>query len=257
MTPLFLPADRLDRLAKAVAANPDAVILDLEDGVEPEAKAVARSAILSLDQPSVPVVVRINGADTAWFTDDLAACRSLGWPVAVMLSKAEKPEDLARLDGFEVWALIESALGLSRAREIAAGGAARLAFGSVDYAADLGCAHERPALLAARSELVLASRLAGLAPPLDGVTLDVRDADLAEDDARYAASLGFGGKLCIHPAQISPTRLGLRPSDAQIAWARKVRESATAGGVVRVGTDMIDAPVRAMADHVLARVKPD
>ncbi|WP_035189420.1 aldolase/citrate lyase family protein, partial [Acidiphilium sp. JA12-A1] len=87
-------------------------------------------------------------------------------------------------------------------------GVARLAFGSIDFCADLGAAHTREALLHARAELVLAARLAALPPPIDGVTTAIDDEAAIEDDARHAASLGFGGKLCIHPRQIAPARQG-------------------------------------------------
>lgn len=255
MVPLFLPADRLDRLPKAIAAKPDAVILDLEDGVASGSKKVARSALAGLPRPSVPIIVRINSAASPWHADDVAVCRHLEWPVTIMLAKFEDVADLGALRGFTVWGLVETCVGLACVRDLAAAPVVRLAFGSVDFAADLGCAHDRIALHAARSELVLASRLRRLLPPVDGVTLEIDDFGAITSDARHAASLGFDGKLCIHPAQIRAVRAGFRPSGEQIAWARQMLEAdpSHGGGVARAGGRMVDAPVRALAERILAR----
>jgi len=207
--PLFVPADRPDRFAKAAAAGADAVILDLEDAVAPGGKDAAREALASaadvLAQLRCPLLVRINAAGTPLHDDDLRAVACL--PIAgVMLPKAEDAaviKTVAQASGRPVVALVESARGLAAARDLARA-ADRIAFGSIDFATDLGCAHVRDALLAGRSELVIASRLAGRPPPLDGVTTMYKDPAPVEDDARYAGSLGFGGKLLIHPAQIAP-----------------------------------------------------
>lgn len=255
VAPLFVPATRPERFAKAAASGADAVILDLEDAVPLDAKAAARQA-LAADFTVLPVLVRINAAGTPWHGADLAAvaCLQLG---AVMVPKAEDP---ALLRGIvevlgpdrPVVALIESALGLSRARVIAeVPGVARLAFGSIDFSADLGCAHTRDALLAARLEIVLASRLAGLGAPLDGVTAAIDDIALIESDARYARELGFGGKLAIHPRQIQPIRAGFLPGEAEIGWARKVL--ASGDGAVSVEGAMVDEPVRIRARSILQR----
>ena len=155
--------------------------------------------------------------------------------------------------GCAVLALVESARGIAAAREVAEA-AARLAFGSIDLAADLGCAETRESLLAFRSELVLASRLAGLPGPLDGVTASYRDPEVIEDDARYAAALGFAGKLLIHPAQIVPARAGLEPAPAAIAWAERVLAAGQGGRAVAVDGAMVDAPVLKRAEQILRRV---
>lgn len=250
--PLFVPANRPERFAKAATSGADAVILDLEDAVAPEAKEVARAS-LTADFTDLPVIVRINAAGTQWYEDDLAAVGKL--PVAaIMLPKSERVEDLARVARvLPVIALVESVRGIASARALAASGhTARLAFGSIDYASELGAHHQREPLLAARSELVFASRLGHCAAPFDGVTTDVDSAEAARSDAEHANKIGFGGKLAIHPRQIEPIKAGFRPSEKEIAWARAVL--AAGDGAVRVDGQMIDAPVRMLADAILARV---
>ncbi|MEI4473012.1 HpcH/HpaI aldolase/citrate lyase family protein [Frigidibacter sp. MR17.24] len=256
--PLFVPGDRPERFAKAAAAGADAVCIDLEDAVSPAAKAGARARLaqeIAAAAAGGPVLLRVNAADTPWHGEDLAAAAALPL-AAIMLPKAESAAQVraAAAGGHPVVALIESARGLDRAAEIAQA-AARLAFGSIDYAADLGIGHTRFALAQARGALVLASRLAGLPPPIDGVTTAIRDAALIEDDARHAVEMGFGGKLLIHPGQIAPARAGFAPSDEETGWARRVLDAAGDGAAVAVDGAMVDAPVIARAQALLARVQ--
>jgi citrate lyase subunit beta/citryl-CoA lyase len=254
VTPLFVPGDRPERFAKVLASGADAMIIDLEDAVAPENKVLAREGLRAA-LPEMDIFVRINGVGTKWHAADLAACAGAKIS-AVMLAKTESAADVAAVataTGRKVVALIESALGLAMAREIAGNpGTLRLAFGSIDFCTDLGAAHTRDALLAARSALVLASRLANLPPPLDGVTTSIHDSALIQDDAAYAQNLGFGGKLCIHPSQIAAVRAGFAPSDADIAWAEKILGAAE-HGAVSVDGAMVDAPVRLRARQILAR----
>lgn len=251
--PLFVPANRPERFAKAAASGADAVILDLEDAVAVDAKDIARDA-LQVGFTDLPVLVRINAAGTAWHEADLGAVAALGC-AAVILPKAEDPATctrVAQLTGRPVIALIESALGLANARAIAqAEGVMRLAFGSVDFCADLGCEHLRDVLLPARSELVLASRLAGIAAPIDGVTVQLDDMSVSSSDTTHARALGFTGKLCIHPRQIAAVLGAFAPTEQQIEWARKVL--ASGDGAVSVDGAMVDEPVRIRARAILGQ----
>jgi citrate lyase subunit beta/citryl-CoA lyase len=254
--PLFVPADRPERFAKAAASGADAVILDLEDAVAAEAKHRARAA-LRRDFTDLPVLLRINAVGTAEHAADLAAACGLA-PAAVIVPKAELVSDLAAtaraLGGLPLVALIETARGLAGARAIAAlPDVARLAFGSVDFCADLGCAHLPEVLLPARSELVLAARLAGQPAPIDGVTTQIDDPDAAAQDAARARDLGMGGKLCIHPRQIVPVLAAFAPSADEIDWARRIL--ASRDGAVRIDGEMIDEPVRQRARAILARTR--
>ncbi len=253
LAPLFVPANRPERYHKAANSGADGVIIDLEDAVAPSDKEAARATLLGASIP-VNSIVRINAAGTRWCADDVAAVKAMS--VGVMLPKAESAEQLkdlrATLGGPPIIALIESTQGLANVREIARH-ADRLAFGYIDFSADLGCSMERDALVTARAEIVLASRLAQILPALEGVTPSFDDTALVEDDARYAASMGFGGKLCIHPKQIAPTLKGFRPVQADIDWATKVANSGD--GAVSLDGIMVDAPVRLRAQRILAAAK--
>ncbi|MGW3999992.1 HpcH/HpaI aldolase/citrate lyase family protein [Amycolatopsis sp. NPDC004772] len=245
-TYLFVPGDRPDRFGKAVASGAEVVILDLEDAVSAEAKDAARASVrewLERDR----AMVRINAPGTPWFAEDAAMVTARGVPV--MVPKAETPGVLA---GFgEVVALVETALGVERAGELAAAPSVRrLAFGSVDLAAQLGVTPEdRDPFVYARSRLVIASAAAGLAAPVDGVTTDLHDPARLAEDVRYARSLGFGGKLCIHPRQVGQVREGFAPTEAERAWARRVL--AAGDGVSVVDGRMVDKPVLTRARHIL------
>ncbi len=243
---LFVPGDRPDRFGKAVASGADVVILDLEDAVAPSAKEAARASVrdwLGRDR----AMVRINAPGTPWFDADAAMVAARGVPV--MVPKAETPGVLA---GFrEVIALVETARGVEAAGELAAvPSVRRLAFGSIDLAAELGVAPEdREPFAYARSRLVIASAAAGLAPPVDGVTTDLRDPSRLAEDVRYARRMGFGGKLCVHPEQVGPVRDGFAPTEAELTWARRVL--AAGDPVSVVDGRMVDKPVLARARHLL------
>ena len=256
---LFVPADRPDRYAKAFAAGADAVIIDLEDAVAPDAKVAAREALASwLAQSSDAVWVRVNAAGTAWHADDLALCGHAG-VAGVMLPKAEEVTMLAEasrlLPGKALLPMIETARALEHARALAAApGVERLAFGSLDFQLDLGIPGEDDALLLFRSQLVLASRLAGRAAPVDGVSTQIHDDAVIRADSERAHRLGFGGKLCIHPRQVGIVNRCFSPSDAERDWARRVMEAVTRTGGAAVAVDgrMVDLPVIRRAEQILA-----
>lgn len=251
LVPLFVPGNRPDRFEKAANAGADAVIVDLEDAVPATAKDAARSALRS-GFTALPIFVRVNGIGTPYHEADMAALSGHGF-AAVIVPKAEATPSFAKLcaiSPIQVIALIETAHGLGDAHQIASTqNVARLAFGSIDFCADLGCAHSREVLLAARSEIVLASRIAGIAAPIDGVTAAVDDIDLIDGDARHARDLGFGGKLCIHPRQIQAIRAGFMPDSSDIRWAEKI--VASGDGATSIDGAMVDAPVRARAQTIL------
>ena len=253
---LFVPGNRPERFDKAYAAGADAVIVDLEDAVPFADKAAAREAVAAWLSAQKPVLVRINGADTDWFGDDLALCRMPG-VAGVVLPKAEQAGDIARLraaGATVVLPLIESAAGIDHLRAIAAArGVQRLMFGSIDFQLDLGIPGEREELLFFRSQLVLASRLAGLAAPVDGVSTALDDAERLADDARHARQMGFGAKLCIHPKQVDAVNRCFTPGAHELAWAGRVLEAAARadGAAVALDGKMIDRPVILRAQAIV------
>jgi citrate lyase subunit beta/citryl-CoA lyase len=258
--PLFAPADKPERYPKALASGADAVIFDLEDAVALSDKDSARTLLLEarglLASAPCPLLVRINPEGGPFHAADLIAVRELSL-AALVVPKVESADTVRRVadkTGLPVLAIIESGPGLAAARNVAAAGA-RLVFGSIDFVADLGCAHSREALLFPRCELVLASRLAGAPAPIDGVTTAVKDSDLVRDDVAYAVSLGFGGKLLIHPAQIEPAEAGLQPAAEDVRWASRVLAAGQEGGAASLDGMMVDAPVRLRAEQILRRAQ--
>lgn len=264
---LFVPANRPHRYAKALAAGADAVIVDLEDAVAPADKAAARQSLaaawsgLSPAQRGV-VVVRLNATGTIWHSEDLALAGTLGM-AGVMVPKAESaasPEPVATACGAAcaVIPMIESVAGLDAADALARGPrVARLAFGNLDFQVDAGMAAgpDEPELAAVRTALVLSSRRAGVAAPIDGVTVATQDSAQLERDARRGRRSGFGGKLCIHPSQVAAVNAAYSPSAAQLEWARRVvaASAAAGGGVISLDGRMVDAPVLRLAQRALAQ----
>ena len=253
---LYVPGNRPDRFDKAWAAGADAVIIDLEDAVPPAEKPAARAALATWLSPAQPVIVRVNAADTEWFEDDLAACDAAG-VVGVVLPKAERIGDavisLCRRNGLALLPLIETAAGMAQAAAVAATPCVqRLMFGTIDFQFELDIDGDGDELLAFRSQLVLASRLAGIQPPVDGPCTSWEDTDLLTADSRRARRLGFGGKLCIHPKQVAFVNTAFSPSESEVAWARRVLDAAkrSGGAAVAVEGRMVDRPVILKAERI-------
>jgi citrate lyase subunit beta/citryl-CoA lyase len=257
---LFVPGNRPERFAKAVDAGAHAVIIDLEDAVAFEDKEAARDALNAWLSPEHPVLVRINAADTQWFDKDLKIV-SLPGVAGVVLPKAEKALDIEKLISAGapiVLPLIESAVGFQHALELASlPQVQRLLFGSIDFSIDLGLEETVESLQFFRSQLVLVSRLAGIAAPVDGVTTILDDVVRIDEDTRRARRDGFGGKLCIHPKQVAAVNAAFMPTMDEVNWAQRVLTAAAAaqGAAVALDGKMVDRPVilKAEAIHKEAR----
>ncbi|BBZ75142.1 citryl-CoA lyase [Mycolicibacterium anyangense] len=234
-------------------------MLDLEDAVAPGHKETARAAVAEfLGAAATPVVVRINGTDTPWCADDLAAV--CGHDCAVMVPKAHSAAQLTEVAAAlgpdtPLIALIETAAGVHACASVCnVDAVVRAAFGSIDLAAELGVDPDAAdALQHARSAVVLGSAVAGCAAPLDGVTTDISGDTALLADVAHAVRLGFGGKLCIHPAQVAGVNEGFAPSAAEVLWAGRVLAAAADGEVCVVDGRMVDKPVVDRARRIASR----
>ena len=260
-TLLFVPGNQPERFAKAAATAADLVIVDLEEAVPDESKETARETVAQWLSADGRAAVRVNSAKSVHYQQDVTALAGLPGLRAVVVPMADDPAALAVLHkrlgpDVEIVALIETALGLVRAVELAsAPGVSRLAFGHLDFAADIDSSIEDEAMLMARSSLVVASKAAGLPGPIDGVTTALDDPAVSGADAARARRLGFAGKLCIHPSQVGAVNAAFTPNVDEIAWAHRIIEASTAGGAVRVDGHMVDAPVIIKARAILARAE--
>jgi citrate lyase subunit beta / citryl-CoA lyase len=261
---LFVPGHRPERFAKALASGADAVIIDLEDAVPLDAKLAARAALLAAwpdfdAAQRARLLVRVNPFGTPWHQADLSAVASLTGLGAVMLPKAESPEQIAhavQTSGLPVLPLMESAEGLGQMDCMArTPGVLRLVLGHIDLQADLGlsCGPEEAELAPVRLALVVASRRAGLPSPVDGVTTATTNAEVLARDAQRSRRFGMGAKLCIHPAQVDGVHQALAPTEAECDWARRVlaAEVAAGGGAFSVDGKMVDPPVLLLARQIL------
>ncbi len=275
---LFAPGNHARRVGKALTLPADAVILDLEDAVAISEKPSTRAQVVeALCQPRHGgLYVRVNGYTTEWCHADIVSIVHPGLD-GIILPKVESPDQLRSIDWLlaalererglpegriDLVPIIETALGMSHVGAIAGAGSRtkRLAFGAGDYTLDLGMVWSRDEseLLPARCAVVMASRAAGIEPPLDTVWADLRDAEGLSRSAAHAAALGFQGKMCIHPDQIAVANAAFSPSAQQLEWARRVIvafDEAEARGLASIQLDgqFIDYPIVQRARQVVAR----
>ena len=262
-TYLFVPGNRPDRCDKALATRADAVIVDLEDAVAPADKIAARTSFAAWYRAAkfAPerVLLRINDQSTPWFDDDIAVIRETGVR-GVVVPKTESAAQIERIasalpaDGFVI-ALVETAKGIVEVDTLArASRLQRIAFGTLDYALDLDLTGDERGLLYPTCRIALASRAAGIASPIAGVTPDIGDESKLSADLAFARACGFGAKLCIHPKQVDAVHAAMRPTEAEVAWARRVAATVESGaGVIQLDGKMVDRPVIAKAMRILAR----
>ena len=263
LTYLFVPGNRADRFDKAVASQAGAIIVDLEDAVAPNDKAAARAKFAAwfraYDSAPERILVRINDESTPWFDEDIALIAESGVR-GVVLPKAESTSQIERIgsalaaNSFVV-PLVETAKGILDVDSLArTAHVQRIAFGTLDYALNLDLTGDDRGFAYPACRIALASRAAGIASPIAGVTTEIDDQSRLLADLDFARACGFGAKLCIHPKQVDAVHAAMRPSEAEIAWAKRVADAAESGqGAVRLDGKMVDRPVIAKAMRILAR----
>lgn len=278
---LFTPGDRLDMVEKATRSGTDAVIVDLEDAVATENKPLARDNLANLPPSPVPYYVRTNAAQTPQFWDDVAAAGRADI-AGIVLSKSESPTVIAQVDGaltiaeldrgrprgaIGVIPLIESALGVRLTFEIATASprVECVMFGGGeqgDLVADLGAewTPEGTGLMQARSQVLLAARAAGVQYPIEAVFMDFRNNEGLRAESELARTLGYVGKVAIHPAQVPVINEVFTPAEDVVAYQRKVLaafEEAEAAGKASIAVDgrMVDYAVARVARTIIARAE--
>ncbi|MCW2295412.1 HpcH/HpaI aldolase/citrate lyase family protein [Rhodococcus erythropolis] len=257
-TALFVPGNRPERFIKATSSGADCVIVDLEDAVAADDKDKARDHVDNWLARGGVGAIRINSLDTTWARADVEMVR--GYDCVVVLPKAHTTDDIAWLHDQlghrrAIAPLLETPAGILNAAALcAAPGVVRAAFGSVDLGTELGIEpNSHLGMQHARSTVVLSSAAAHIAPPLDGVTTDLQSDARLRADTEHAAALGFTGKLCIHPSQISTVRALLSPTARETDWAQRVVDGAAADrtGALTIDGQMIDRPVVERARRIL------
>jgi citrate lyase subunit beta/citryl-CoA lyase len=253
---LYVPASSETMLRKAPSRGADAIIVDLEDGVLPDAKEDARARAesfwLELDLGTAEVLLRVNAPWTPWHEDVLPKCEDLLGVAAVA----------ARLEETPLFLMVETARGVLAAPELArAPHAAGLLFGAADFRASIHASREpdEGEVLLARSALVLAARAAGV-EVFDAPFFDYRDEAGLERSARRARALGFDGKTCVHPGQVAAVNRVFSPTAEEVERARKVNEALETAaregrGVATVDGEMVEALHGREARRTLERAR--
>ncbi|MCW3842146.1 CoA ester lyase [Micromonospora yasonensis] len=265
---LYVPGHRADRVAKALAAGADAVVVDLEDAVPPDQKAAARETALRLAAKGPhdrPLWVRVNDPAGPWGEDDVDALAGLSL-AGLRVPRCEDPglvREVATRAGLPLQLLLESAAGLARAAELATAHplVAGLGLGEADLSADLRVTGD-DGLAWARGWVVVAARAAGLPSPVQSVYTDVADLDGLRASTERARATGFVGRSVVHPRQIPVVHEVFTPTAAEVAAARAVLSAAAraeeAGEVAVLDADgrFVDPAVVRRARLVLDLTDP-
>ncbi|NVM98488.1 CoA ester lyase [Arthrobacter sp. SDTb3-6] len=280
-TLLFCPATAPDKVAKIPSTGADSAAIDLEDAVNTThkvaARAIALESITSSAFRNFPVFVRINDTSTGLTEDDIAGVVHPHLD-GIVLSKASSPADIDLADAalaraeraagipigsIGIIPLLETAAGVHRAVDIlSASSRVRTAiFGFVDYMLDVGIhsidhTPDADELLYARSAVVMACRVAGIQPPLDGPFLGIRTPEALLAQCRQARRMGYAGKMLIHPSQVGPAREGFAPDPEEVEQAKNIVRAFTEAdrlgkAAIVVDGRLVDYPVVARARRIL------
>ncbi|MDN5319451.1 MAG: citrate lyase subunit beta / citryl-CoA lyase [Thermovirga sp.] len=274
---LYIPGNNPGMIQHCPYFGADSVILDLEDAVATTEKDAARKLVSlfleALDFSDTGVVVRVNGAHTPYFEKDLWAVVPKA-PDALRIPKCESPQDIKAADDMiteieiqcgipkgkvKIHAMIESALGVERAYEIAQASprVEALTLGGQDLLADYGVqkTKEGHELFYPRTRVVSAAKAAGLLA-FDTVWTDISDLEGLKKESKMICELGFTGKAAIHPSQVPIIHDAFKPDCKEVQKARRIVESSKRAlslgiGVFSVDGRMVDAPVIKRAEHLL------
>ncbi len=273
---LFVPGNRIDRIEKAFASRADGVIIDLEDAVTVSQKGAVRDQVgIFLKTASRRnIFVRVNAAETSFFDQDIENVTAAALD-GIVVPKVERPEMLQEVDRkltdlerrksiperrIHLVPMIETGLGLSRAREIGTSTprVIAIAFGAGDLTLDLGARLSKTGeeLLFARSFLVLSCRLAGVSPIDAPYMIDVKDVEGLKAEAQRSRQLGFRGKFCIHPSQVEPVNEIFSPAQEEVARAEKIvkafeQAEGKGEGAIALGGEFVDLPIYHRAKKLL------
>ena len=258
---LFVPANRNERYLKALQSGTDAVIIDLEDAVPIALKVTAREILKQwlIQHPEFKVMIRVNAFDTEWFAADIQLAQFANVS-ALILPKAERElafTAIQQVRELAIYPIIETPYGMSSVEKIAHfSGVKALMFGSIDFQLEMDMQGDFLELLYFRNRIVLASKLAGLDSPIDGVTADFSNTDLVKTETLQAKKLGFQAKLCIHPRQVNIVNDAFKATQAEIQWAIEVLDAVQAnqGQTISLHGKMIDKPIIAKAEKILSQV---
>ena len=278
---LYIPGDSPKMIQNSPYFGADSILLDLEDAIamaeKDSARRVVSTFLRNFDFGDLTVIVRINGADTEFFEDDIKEiipCR----PYAVRIPKCSSPDDVLLADRkiaeceekngipvgtVKIHAMIETALGLERAFAIASAcpRVGALTIGGQDFTADMGVqkTKEGTELFYARCRIVAAAHAAGV-EAYDTVWADIDDPEGLYKESRQIVTLGFTGKACIHPSQIEMIHKAFQPAEKELRKALKIvaaaKEAEENGkGVIAVDGKIVDAPIVARSQHLLELAK--
>ncbi|MFA5539309.1 MAG: CoA ester lyase [Gemmobacter sp.] len=257
---LYIPAANARAMEKAQGLAVDAIIFDLEDAVAPAEKETARALLAETlrgaDYGARARIVRINGLDTEWWRDDVAALAGLG--DAILIPKVGGPTDLdlvAGLTGGDLWAMMETPLGMLGAAAIAAHPRLKgMVMGTNDLAKELGSRFrpDRLAMLAGLGLCLLAARAHGVVA-VDGVYNAFRDEEGLRAECEQGRDMGFDGKTLIHPAQVAVANAAFAPSEAEIDLARRQIAAFEAAEAEGQGVAVVDGKIVENLHIVTAR----
>ncbi len=282
---LFAPGNHPRRVEKALTLSADAVILDLEDAVAVGEKVATRKTVVeALSRPrTCKGYIRVNAIGTQWCLGDLMEVVRPGVD-GIVLPKVESAADLRTIDwlianlererglppgGIDLMPIIETAAGFSRLDRIFGARSLkdyagpwrvkRMAFGAADFTSDVGMTWTsgEEELASLRVQLVVASRAAGIEPPIDTVWVHLKDAEGLRASVERSLRLGFQGRLCIHPDQVALVNEVFTPSAEEAARAQKIVDAFKAAeskglAAIQVDGSMVDYPVFHRAERVLA-----